>query len=215
MTIVDLNDRAGRRGSEEWVRDPLASDVDNRLVVRIPVEPVERRPARGTWPVPRRGRRLPAGWPIAVAVAGWPLWWALGVTSLVFPLCAIPLAWQAAKRRPVRVPAGFWMWILFLVLVAASGLAIDVDVAGAATSEGVGRYFAFGFRLLNYVAITVMLLYVGNMSEAELPAPTRGQVDLRSGGVGDRARGGVAVPARVRLHHPGVVRPPWCAARRG
>ncbi len=97
------------------------------------------------------------------------MWWALGVTSLVFPLCAIPLAWQLAQRRPVRVPTGFWIWILFLILVVASGLAIDVDVAGAATSEGIGRYFAFGFRVLNYLAITVMLLYVGNMSEAELP----------------------------------------------
>ncbi len=40
---------------------------------------------------------------------------------------------------------------------------------GAATSEGIGRYFAFGFRVLNYLAVTVMLLFVGNMSEAELP----------------------------------------------
>jgi hypothetical protein len=170
VTQVDLPARTGRSDAGAWVRDPLASDVDDRLVVRVPATPPAAR--RGTvdrWPVERTVRRLPAGWPIAAAVAGWPLWWALGVTNLVFPIFAVPLAVQLARRGRVRVPAGFWMWGLFLLLVAVSGFAIDVTVAGTATSDGIGRYLAFAFRLLNYTAVTVMLLYVGNMTEEELP----------------------------------------------
>lgn len=169
MTVVDVRGRTSAGPGPQWVRDPLASDLDDRLVVRVPVQPVEPRTARTSWPVPRRSRRLPDGWPIAAAVAGWPLWWALGLTNLVFPVFAVPLAWQLMRRGHVRLPPGFWAWALFLVLVAASGLALDVEVTGAATSEGIGRYFAFCFRLLNYLAVTVMLLYVGNMSESELP----------------------------------------------
>lgn len=159
-----------RAGGPARVRDVLASDVDDRLVVDAPAPPaVTTRRGVGAWPVPRAVRRLPAGWPIAAAVAGWPLWWALGLTSLVFPVFAVPLAVQLLRRGRVRVPAGFWMWALFLVLVAVSGIAIDVDVAGTATSEGLGRYLAFMLRLANYGAVTVMLLYVGNMTEEELP----------------------------------------------
>ncbi|MGI8986605.1 MAG: hypothetical protein ACR2GM_07420 [Nocardioidaceae bacterium] len=168
MAIAELRGNAKTEGG--GLRDPLASDIDDRLVVRSPSpEVIENSPDRRTWPTPRRRRRLPAGWPIAAAVAGWPLWWALGVTNLVFPLFAAPLAWQLVKRRNIRLPSGFWLWALFLVLVVVSGFAIDVEVAGTATSTGVGRYFALTSRLLNYVAVTVMLLYVGNASEEELP----------------------------------------------
>jgi hypothetical protein len=169
VTVADLSPWVGRRAQEEWVRDPLASDVDDRLVVRTRTTPRGPAPARAAWPVPRRVRRLPVGWPIMAAVAGWPVWWALGVTSLVFPLLAVPLAWQLARRGPVRVPPGFWLWAIFLVLVVVSGFALNSDVEGTAISTGLGRYFAFGMRVLNYLAITVMLLYVGNLSEEELP----------------------------------------------
>lgn len=169
MTAADLSAWAGRRAQDEWVRDPLASDVDDRFVVRTRATPRGPEPARETWPPPRRVHRLPVGWPIMAAVAGWPVWWALGVTNLVFPLLAIPLARQLARRGRVRVPPGFWLWVLFLVLVVVSGFALNADVEGTAISTGFGRYVAFAMRVLNYLAITVMLLYVGNLSEAELP----------------------------------------------
>lgn len=169
MTLIDLRHRPPSTSVQRDVRDPLASDVDDRLVVRMPAPDPGTTSPRRSWPVPRRVRRLPVGWPIALAIAGWPAWWALGVTNVVFPLCAVPLAWQLSRRRGVRVPPGFWMWALFLVLVAVSVFAIDVDLPGAGMSEGVGRYFAFGFRFLNYLALTVMLLFVGNCTEEELP----------------------------------------------
>ena len=169
MSVVPLRGPAGQRDQEQWVRDPLASDVDNRLVVHERVVPVVQRAKVSRWPVPRRTHRLPVGWPIAAAIAGWPVWWAIGITNLVFPFFGAFLAVQLFRRGSVKVPPGFWMWGLFLLLVVFSGFAIDVDVVGAATSEGIGRYFAFGLRVLNYLAVTVMLLFIGNMTEEELP----------------------------------------------
>lgn len=169
MSLVE-HAGTGRQGdSERWVRDPLASDVDDRLLVRRPVAPATPPPA-ARWPLPRRVRRLPVGWPIAAAVAGWPVWWALGVTNIVFTVCAVPLVWDLVRRNQrIRVPPLFWIWCLFLLLVVVSGFAINVDVVGTTASSGVGRYFAFTLRLLNYLSITVMLLYIGNLREDELP----------------------------------------------
>lgn len=151
------------------VRDELASDVDDRVLVTREVVHTPARTERTTWPVPRRRRGLPVGWPIAAMVAGWPIWWSLGVQNIVFPLLAVPLAWSLLQRGRVKVPPGFWIWCLFLLLVLVSGLALDAQVESAATSDGIGRYLAFGLRYANYLAVTVILLFLGNTSEAELP----------------------------------------------
>ncbi len=157
------------RDTPTVVRDELASDVDDRLVVTREVAPLAAREELTAWPVARRQRRLPVGWPIAAAVAGWPVWWMLGVQNFVIPLLAVPLAWSLLHRGRIRVPPGFWIWCLFLLLVLVSGLALDAQAETAATGDGIGRYFAFGLRYVNYLAITVMLLFLGNTNEQELP----------------------------------------------
>lgn len=112
---------------------------------------------------------LPAGWPIAVAVAGYPLWWAIGIKDLIFPLAAVPLAWQLLRSRRVRVPPGFWLWGLFLLWVLASALAINLTAPGTLPPSGTGRYLAFAVRFSQYVAVTVFMLYIGNVAEERLP----------------------------------------------
>lgn len=122
----------------------------------------------GEAPVRRRGT-LPEWLPVALAFAGWPLWWLLGVTQLVFILAAIPLAWTLKKRGNVRYPPGFGIWVVFLVLVLFSAFALNVEAQGTVASEGSGRYVAFAFRFANYLALTVFLLYIGNATERVLP----------------------------------------------
>ena len=137
--------------------DRLSTDVDGRVAVGSP-SVVARR---------RRGGLRP-GWQIGLLTAGIPLWWALGVTDLILPVLAAPLAWQLRRRR-LRVPRGFWLWWLFLVWVAASSLMLNFQVPDTLGSEGIGRYIAYTVRLLQYVSVTVILLYVGTSTEKELP----------------------------------------------
>jgi hypothetical protein len=167
---------------QQWLRarqkepiDVLASDVDGALVVPQGMTAAPTATTTGQrWEphevVPTRRRGTPPEWlPLALAFAGWPLWWALGLTQMVFIGAAIPLAWALRRRGTVRLPPGFGFWLLFLALVLVSGFALDVDAAGTLTSSGSGRYIAFGFRFLNYVALTVILLYIGNTKELALP----------------------------------------------
>jgi hypothetical protein len=163
MVVVETTQRTSQPVARQ--HDPLASDIGGGLVVSQPVPtqdaaPLAARPAR---------RRWREGWQIGVAVAGWPLWWAIGVTPLVFPVLAVPLAIKLLKRRRVRVPPGFWLWALFLLWVTVSALTLNVDVEGTLPASGGGRYLAFAARLLNYVALTVMMLFIANASERELP----------------------------------------------
>ncbi len=121
---------------------------------------------------PRRApghTRLPAGWPLTVAIAGYPVWWILGLTPLAMPLAALPMAWYLVRRRTVKLPPGFFLWMGFLLSVAVSAVALNVTAPGTLPVSGTTRFIAFAFRFLNYLAITVALLYVGNLAETALP----------------------------------------------
>lgn len=120
-------------------------------------------------PASTRSTRFGPGWQIGAFLVGYPLWWVLGVAQFVPVLAALPLAWQLRRRHRLHVPVGFWIWLLFLLWVVVSGVALNVTVEGTLAPQGFGRYLSFTFRFLNYAALTVMMLFVGNMSEAELP----------------------------------------------
>ena len=127
--------------------------------------PVTRRSARH-----RRGRRWPVAWPLAALLLGYPVWWALGIAPLVWTFFAIPMCVQMYRRRPVRLPPMFWVWGLFLALVVISGLMLNVKAPNTIpTSTGGGNYVAYAIRLLNYLSVTVVMVYIGNLTERELP----------------------------------------------
>src|SRR4051812_4558041 len=109
------------------------------------------------------------GWPLTVLLVGYPLWWLLGMgTLIVFVLC-VPMIVQLWLRRPVRVPPGFGIWLLFLVWVALSATMLDVNPAGTLPAEALDRTVSVVFNLSGYVAVAVVLLYVGNLTEDEYP----------------------------------------------
>ncbi len=117
-----------------------------------------------------RQRRLPVAWPLAALLLGYPLWWAMGIAPLVWTLFAIPMCVQLYRRRPVLLPPMFWVWGLFLTLVMISVLMIDVTAPNTIpVSSAGGNYVAYAIRLLNYLSVTVVMVYIGNLTERELP----------------------------------------------
>jgi O-Antigen ligase len=118
------------------------------------------------------GRALPA-WPLAGLLLLYPLWWALGLGVLIFPLLAVPMLVLLVRAhgggRPVRIPPGFALWTLFLAAAVVSLAALGADPAGTVPGTAESRLPGALFRLGQYVSLTVLLLYAGNLTEAELP----------------------------------------------
>jgi hypothetical protein len=123
-------------------------------------------------PVPAQPRTLPA-WPVTGLLAFYPLWWALGLGVLIFPMLAAPMVLLLLRRRlagrPLRMPPGFGWWALFLVAAVVSIAALGADPAGTVAEPASTRLVAVLYKLLMYVALTVLLVYAGNLTEAELP----------------------------------------------
>ena len=121
-------------------------------------------------PAPVRHRLLPPSWPLTALFLGFPLWWALGLAEFIFPLMAIPMAAQLLQRRRIRAPIGFGFWLVFCVWMLAGAAMLWADAVGAAPGGGgPGRLMVFGYRAVMYLAATVFLLYVVNLTERELP----------------------------------------------
>lgn len=106
-------------------------------------------------PVVRRrtipDRPLPS-WPVTALVAGYPVWWALGL-SLVVPvlLAGAMLALMVLRRGVVLVP-GVLPFIAFCVWV----------LAGAAMLDAGPRLLGYGARTLHLFAAAVVLVFVVN-----------------------------------------------------
>ena len=125
--------------------------------------------------LPRTPRFLPLrpGWPLTGILLLYPLWWALGLGVLIFPVAAVPmviiLVRQRARGRRFALPPGFALWVLFLVVVVMSIGALGEDPPGTVPGTIETRLLSVLFRLVEYVALTVLLVYVGNLTETELP----------------------------------------------
>lgn len=73
------------------------------------------------------------------------------------------------RRRPIRLPPGFGLWALFLVWLVVGWFMLSVNPVGTVQGTVPGRSMAYSLRLVSYLALTVMLVYVGNLTEKELP----------------------------------------------
>ena len=128
------------------------------------------RPAHGL--ASRKPVDLPA-WPVASMLALYPLWWALGLGVLIFPIMAAPMLVLLVRRRaagrPLRLPPGFGWWALFLAAVVISIAALGADPPGTVAEHAGDRLIAVLYRLVMYLSLTVLLLYAGNLTEDELP----------------------------------------------
>nr|WP_087096214.1 ligase [Nocardiopsis sp. JB363] len=124
-----------------------------------------------TWQVTaRRGSTPVTGWPVVWLLAGYPLWWALGMGQFAYWLFAVPMLAELVRRHRtvgLRVPPWFWLWALFLVWTVLGLALVTVEMPG--TVPGSGGYPGAVLRVINYLVLTVVMLYVGNLTERELP----------------------------------------------
>lgn len=115
---------------------------------------------------------LPA-WPVAALLALYPLWWALGLGVLIFPILALPMVVLLLRRRfagrPILLPPGIAWWLLFLAAVVISIGVLGVDPPGTVPEHASARMVAVVYKLGMYLALTVLLIYAGNLTEEELP----------------------------------------------
>lgn len=113
-------------------------------------------------------------WPIVAILAGYPLWWALGLADFMWWILAIPMGmrliwWQTRGGRPVKVPPGFGLWLLFLVWSLGGLATLNLTPPETVASPVSHRVLAVLLRTAGYVGVTVLLLYAGNLTEKELP----------------------------------------------
>jgi hypothetical protein len=129
----------------------------------------------------RRGGRSPLrawlaarpAWPVTALLAGYPVWWALGLADQSVIFLAVPMllrmrGWHRAGR-PVRVPPAFGLWLMFLVVMAAGFASLGLTAPGTVDSPLSNRLLSFVARGLTYLGLTVILLFAGNLTEDELP----------------------------------------------
>ncbi len=127
-------------------------------------------PTRADEPLPVRLRDLPhTTWPLIALLVGFPVWWLLGLGVFSFVICAVPMALVLLNRRPLRFPPGFGLWVLFLIWYLVSCSMLDENPPGAYGELDFGRIVSVLVRLVVYLASATIALYVGNLSERELP----------------------------------------------
>jgi hypothetical protein len=128
-------------------------------VLTAPHVPVQR-------PAPRF---LKPGWPLRMIYLGFPIWWLLGLAQLIFFVAAIAMGVILVKKRSLRVPHGFALWLLFLIWVLAGFFLIRAQAPDTVPgSGGLGRMLNFAVWASWYAAVTIAMLYVTNTAR-ELP----------------------------------------------
>jgi hypothetical protein len=127
----------------------------------VPEPIVDLSSTNGAPPAPAARRSgLPEGWPVLALFGAFPLWWALGLSSVIWILLALPmLGWLLARGR-ARVPKGFGLWLAFLFWMLLSATQLDEA----------RRWYAFSYRAVLYLSMTVMFVYVYNLPRSPVPA---------------------------------------------
>lgn len=132
-------------------------------------QPTAPRTAPGALPAPICRPWQGAAAPLTILLAGYPLWWALGLGVLIFPLMAVPMAVVLVDRRPWRLPPELGLWFLFLLTALVGVTALGIDPAGSMPDTVTNRIPGVAFRFVEYGSLTVMMIHAGILSERELP----------------------------------------------
>ncbi len=104
-----------------------------------------------------RSRLFVPGWPLVLALGGFPLWAVLGLAQAIWVIAAAFMAVDLIRAKGVRIPRGFGLWVCFIVWSLMSVVML-VPSAGA--------LLAFAYRSSVYIAAGIILLYVYNLPES-------------------------------------------------
>jgi hypothetical protein len=88
---------------------------------------------------------------------------------LAFPMAFRMVAWHVHGTRRIKLPPGFGIWLLFLICSLAGAVVLGLVAPGTAPSAVSHRVLSYTDRNLTYLGVTILLLYAGNLTEAELP----------------------------------------------
>ena len=114
-------------------------------------------------------RRLPAHWPLSLPILGFPLWWALGLWTILPMALSFVMADQLLRRRTIALPRGFALWAMFLLWLGLGVFVLWADAPEAVPGGDPTRLLVFGYRVAWYLTCTIVMLWVANLSESELP----------------------------------------------
>ena len=116
----------------------------------------------------RKYKGLPPGWPLFAALVMFPLWWVLGLGSFVFPIFAIPMALHLMRMPYIRTPPWFFLWGMFVSWSLLGAIMLNLTAPETLPQTYADALDSFVLRSLQYLAATVVLLYVSNLREDEL-----------------------------------------------
>jgi hypothetical protein len=137
-------------------------------LVETASRPVTPSAPNATLPLTTR-RRLPPGWPLAAILCLYPLWWALGLGEFAFVVFSVPMARQLMRRRPLRMPPGFGVWLLYLLWTAVALIMLPLTPPNTLPGSITGRALSVVLSFVQLGSVTITLLYVGNLTQEEVP----------------------------------------------
>lgn len=142
--------------------------LDAGTVAPVVGHPVQPRHAAMRTALRRRLVVMKPGWPLRWLLVGSPVFWALGLSSFATIIMAVPMAFELLRRRPLKLPRGFAVWGLFLLWSAAGLLVLGFNPSGTVPGSFGSRLVGYGTREVSFVAVTIVLLYVGNLRRSEV-----------------------------------------------
>lgn len=91
-------------------------------------------------------------WPFVAMIAGYPLWFLLGLNGFMWVFLAFPMTISLLQRRQLVVPKGFGLWLVFLVAAVGSVMSIS----------DIPRLSGWALRFGYYIGATAFVVYVLN-----------------------------------------------------
>ena len=96
--------------------------------------------------LPAQRWKLPTHWPLTIVVLGFPLWWAMGLRTILPMVLTVVMADQLLRRRKIALPRGFAVWAMFLAWMALGVFVLFADAPDAVPGGNSSRILIFAYR---------------------------------------------------------------------